>query len=300
MKKLFIIGCPRSGTTMLQQALNRHPQIVIPPETSFFIDVLGRGRRAQRGRLSRLMRELKIDLPPLRERITRNNAVELYEQIAECYTRTLRRTGVEYFGDKTPRHMLRLREILTLYPQAKILLVFRDGRDVALSLTKVRWSSDNLYVNFRIWLQYNRIQERITQAGSMPLLAVRYEDLVTDPATELRKVAGFLGLPYHSDMASGGSSGEGIPPGELAWKARALETITASRIGNWKRELSREQIERLERWGGESLMALGYDVSVERFHGLPPSHYASLWLHYVIWRFQYAWRSRFVWEGQLK
>ncbi len=41
MNKFFIVGCPRSGTTMVQQALNRHPQVVIPPETKYFFSFYG-------------------------------------------------------------------------------------------------------------------------------------------------------------------------------------------------------------------------------------------------------------------
>ena len=58
MKKLFIVGCPRSGTTLLQQALNRHSQIVIPPETKYFFSFLGHTRRCQHRHIDRLNADL--------------------------------------------------------------------------------------------------------------------------------------------------------------------------------------------------------------------------------------------------
>ena len=63
MEKCFILGCHRSGTTMLQQALNRHAQIAIPPETKFFSSFLGHSQRCQLRRLARINRDLQINLP---------------------------------------------------------------------------------------------------------------------------------------------------------------------------------------------------------------------------------------------
>jgi hypothetical protein len=63
MDKLFIVGCPRSGTTMLQQALNRHSQVVIPPETKFFFSFFGHPRRCQLRHIDRLNADLGINLP---------------------------------------------------------------------------------------------------------------------------------------------------------------------------------------------------------------------------------------------
>jgi hypothetical protein len=105
MKKLFIVGCPRSGTTMLQQALNRHSQIVIPPETKFFFNFYGQSRSCQRAHLKRLNADLEIEVPcPPRRVYEPESARTFYDEMAEMYLARLGRADVAYFGDKTPEH----------------------------------------------------------------------------------------------------------------------------------------------------------------------------------------------------
>lgn len=71
MKYVFIVGCPRSGTTLLQQALNRHSQIVIPPESKFFYYFYGQSYRRQSAHLERINSDLGIELvPPAQENRT--------------------------------------------------------------------------------------------------------------------------------------------------------------------------------------------------------------------------------------
>jgi hypothetical protein len=123
--------------------------------------------------------------------------------------------------------------------------------------------SDDLYVNFVVWLFYNRI---VQYARSRPLpnaCFLRYENIVTAPQREFRTVLDFLDLPYEAAVAEGHGNREGIPEREYAWKARALERITTERMGIFRRELSTDQIARLERLGGRALSALGYELTTD-------------------------------------
>jgi hypothetical protein len=150
--------------------------------------------------------------------------------------------------------------IRRLFPDAKILFLYRDGRDVALSLTHVPWMSSDVHVNFLVWLYYYRIlrQERMRCLPSVCL--VRYEDLVAEPDREFGRILSFLDLPYESAVADGHGNTEGVPRREYAWKARALEPITTERIGVSRRELSRVEIEIMERLGSRPLESLGYKL----------------------------------------
>ena len=74
---------------------------------------------------------------------------------------------------------------------------------MALSLTKVPWSRDDLYFNFAIWLRYARRQRQLAGRRSIQLACVKYEDLVRDPADELRKLTDFLNLSFEPRMADG-------------------------------------------------------------------------------------------------
>lgn len=291
MKKLFVVGCGRSGTTMLQQALNRHPQIVIPPETGFFLDLLGHTRTGQHAQLKQINEDLKIDCPEPRRRIKRPaDVIAGYDRIADLYVKRLGRTDATYFGEKSPRHLLCIRRIARYIPDAKFILIYRDGRDVAISLTEVPWGPNDFYVNFAVWLRFYRWHRWAVKSAAVDLHCVRYEDLVADPRQELEKITDFLDLAYEPWMDEGHGNPEGVPEWEFEWKRRALDPITPSRVHRWRNELSEEQLRRSERWGRHALGSLGYELATDGSHRLPWSFFPTLYWKHTVWRAQCAWR----------
>jgi hypothetical protein len=277
MDKFFIVGCPRSGTTMVQQALNRHPGVVIPPETKFFFSFFGHPRARQARHVARLNADLGIRLPaPARAVRTAAEGRAYYDAMARQYVARVRKPGAVAFGEKTPEHTGLLPRIRRLFPGAKILVLCRDGRDVAASLTRVPWMSSNLYANFAVWLYYHWVVSRAARDAGPDLYVVRYEDIVADPARELGAVLRFLGLPYEPAVAEGWGNREGIPERELPWKARALQPITAGRVGAFRRDLTDEQIGNLERLGRHVLPSLGYPLLTGGNRALAPGFLLEL------------------------
>lgn len=269
-KKFFIIGCPRSGTTMVQQALNRHPAIAIPPETKFFFSFIGHPRRHQARHLERLNRDLGIQLTLPPQGTTSDAAArEMYEAMEDQYIRQLGKPGIEWFGEKTPEHTGRASRIRGLFPDSRILVLYRDGRDVALSLSKAPWMSGGLYVSFLIWLYYQQLILKLRHGGMSNVLLARYEDIVTSPEREFRRILAFLDLTYDPRVAEGYGNSDGIPLREYEWKAHALERINASRVGAYRSELTMTQIAALERLGRHTLEAFGYPVEAAGSSLLP-------------------------------
>jgi hypothetical protein len=261
MNKFFIVGCPRSGTTMVQQALNRHRQIAIPPETKFFFSFYGQTRKQQRRHLDRLDGDLRIRLPRPAEAIrSPAEGRVFYDEMAGLYVQRLAKQGVTHFGEKTPEHTGHLPRIRQLFPDAKILVLYRDGRDVAASLTNMPWMSANVYVNFMVWLYYNQILLDAKAAGWPNFHFARYEDVVADPRGKFADILDFLDLPNDAAVAEGSGNREGVPEREHAWKMRALERITTERVGVFRGELTLDQIEILERLGRRTLPELGYEL----------------------------------------
>jgi hypothetical protein len=263
MRKLFIVGCPRSGTTVLQQALNRHPDVVVPAETAYFHDFVGHLRRGQQRALQHIERDLDIQLTTVRNRVREpTDIIARYEEIAERYLARLGRAEAAYFGDKSPHHLFVLDRVLRYFPDSRVIVVFRDGRDVALSLSKVPWAPPGLFLNFSYWLRACRQHVRIRADRPGQVLEVRYEDFVSDPARICEDVCGFLELPYDDRMVRGDGTAVGIPEWEWGWKGRAAGPIDRNRVGAWRRELTPTRVELLERWGGRVLSEFGYDVTV--------------------------------------
>jgi len=271
MKKFFIIGCPRSGTTMVQQALNRHSQIVIPPETKFFFSFLGHSFDSQKRHLERLNSDLGIQLHlPLPGVRTDVEARAFYECMAAKYVDKLQKPGVMQFGEKTPEHTGHLAHIRRLFPDAKIIVLYRDGRDVALSLAKTPWAPKGIYANFIIWLYYQGIILNVQSQADPNLLFVRYEDVVEKPQETFHDILAFLNLRYESPVAEGCGNRDGIPTREYSWKATAFEKITPERVGAFRRELTTDQTAVLERLGRRTLTAFGYPLMTDGSRSLSP------------------------------
>ena len=280
MDKFFIVGCPRSGTTMVQQALNRHSRIVIPPETKFFFSFFGHPRRRQARHIQRINADLGIQLAtPTRKVCSVAEGRACYEALARQYLARQPKRDVACFGEKTPEHTGLLPRIRELFPSARVLVLYRDGRDVASSLTRVPWLSPNLYVNFLVWLYYSRIVREEMKSASPHVYFARYEAIVADPERELRSILAFLDVPYESAVAEGHGNREGIPEREVAWKGRALQPITTERAGAFRRELTDDQIEILERLGRTALPSLGYPLLTGGKRSLSPALLLSLACH---------------------
>jgi hypothetical protein len=292
MDKFFIVGCPRSGTTMVQQALNRHSQIVIPPETKYFFSFFGQSKNSQLRHLSRLNKDLGIDLPaPERPIATIDEGRDFYESMAQQYLARLGKEDVGYFGEKTPEHTGRLPLIRSMFPKAKIIVLYRDGRDVALSLSKVPWMSADLTVNFLVWLYYHSVIQQERDLFGSNLLLARYEDIVAHPERELRRIIHFLKLPYEPAVARGCGNRDGIPQREYAWKERALEKISSERVGLFRTEMKPDDLAILERLGRQALPSLGYELGADGNAPLTPSFFLKLAYHGGKLAYRLPWRA---------
>jgi hypothetical protein len=292
MDKFFIVGCPRSGTTMVQQALNRHTGIVIPPETKFFFSFLGHSRKTQRRHLQRLNRDLQIDLAQPATRVSSvAEGRAFYEEMARQYVARLHRPDVAYFGEKTPEHTGHLPRIQQLFPDAKIIVMYRDGRDVALSLSKMPWMCPDLYVNFVVWLYYYHVVRKLKVTSHPNFYFARYESIVASPEKELGNILQFLGLPYEPAVAEGWGNREGVPEREFAWKELALHRISGDRVGLFHRELTVDQVEKLERLGRNALQELGYELVSDGKKALSPGFLLNLSYRFARFAYRLPWHA---------
>ena len=146
---IFIVGAPRSGTTMLAVLLDRHSSIAIPPETQFFTEYAN--QQPEKDKL--LSKEEMVDNALSFARIgdmgvSRTKVLELFQNrestfqdlfqsILEVYAIGQRKPRA---GEKSPKHLEHVPELLDAYPNAKIICIVRDGRDVVRSLLKVPWA----------------------------------------------------------------------------------------------------------------------------------------------------------------
>jgi hypothetical protein len=257
---IFIVGAPRSGTTLLRAILNKHPSIAICDESYFFYYVYSRRRAfgdlAQEGNRRRLVeayletwriRRLGLDQQELERRLLREGTdyPALFMSLMEAYaeSRAKRRPG-----EKTPHHAQHVETLFDWFPDATVIHVVRDPRDVVASLRKVPWGRNSVAANARLWIDLTQAAERSAERSGF--VSLRYEDLVSHPGNTLRSLCLALGEPYVPELLSDRSQETPDRP----WFSRAYEQpISRSRVGSWRGDLSRGQV-RIVEWIAGSLM----------------------------------------------
>ena len=211
---VFLVGFPRSGTTLLEQALASHPRVQSLEE----VEVLADGVRD-------FMRD-----PAALDRLAALTPAEA-ERYRAAYWDAVRVSGLSLQGgvllDKLPLNTVKLALIAKLFPRAKILFAVRDPRDVVFSCFRRRFRMNASMFEFltlegaaRFYASVMGLAEAYRARLPLDLHTVRYEALVEDFEGEVRAVADFLGLDWNEAMAGFAARGA----------ARAVATPSASQV----------------------------------------------------------------------
>lgn len=225
---VFIVGFPRSGTTLLEVVLEGHPQVVSLEENDSLVEGIREFMR-QPGDLDRLRRATPATLAALRE--------AYWRRVAEAGVDVRGRT----FVDKNPLDTLKLPLIARLFPNAKILIACRDPRDVVLSCFRHRFRmSAPMYELLTLEgaaAYYDAVMRVLLECERVLPLAtclIRHEDVVSDFRREIRRVCEFLRLDWVPAMEEFAlrSRRRVILTPSAAQLARGLD---ASGIGRWRR-----------------------------------------------------------------
>lgn len=268
---VFIVGCPRSGTTLLRHILMAHPQITITPE-SHWIPVWFEERRGLTpdGMVTSELIGLLLEHPRFaRLRIGREELAGLMADghplsysafvtgILDLYGKRKHKLLV---GTKTPQYVRRMRALHSLWPRARFVHLIRDGRDVSLSVANwsktpqtrlarlPTWKDDPVSTTALWWESNVRLgRESGKSLGPGLYYEVRYEALVAHPREESEALCAFLGLPYDDAM---------LRFNEMQTKKKARRPITPG-LRDWRTQMSRDDVERFEAMAGDLLDELG-------------------------------------------
>jgi Sulfotransferase family len=282
----FVVGVGRSGTTLLRLMLDSHPELAIPPETGFVPDVIRAcGRRGtDAAAVVGLLREQRswgdfdLDEAELQRRIASAPRTDAASALRALYGLYAEGQGKPRWGDKTPAYVKRMPMIERALPEARFVHVIRDGRDVALSRAR-RAIREPAPPERAAETWRNRILRARDQAGRLDhYLEVRYEDLVTDTESTLRRVASAIELEwdpamlrYHEhawerlaeisrDLPAKGSKAERPGAERAAAHALAKEPPAPDRIAAWREGMDEPDRAAFESVAGDLLAELGYEV----------------------------------------
>jgi hypothetical protein len=281
-----IVGCPRSGTSLLAVMLDSHPQLTIPPETSFIASVA-----ALQGDSETLRREFfnvvtadliaisnwsdfGMDHDALWDRLEAIAPFTVAAGLRAFYALYAEGEGKPRYGDKTPGYVFLLSQIAALLPEAHFIHMIRDPGDTALSWRKAWFApSQDLRALGEAWRQHVQAGRR---AGSQVprYTEVRFEDLVQHPERELKRVCEYLALawdPLMLDYRAQGAArlarlqgrqharGPMVPREERTRIHANLEReLDANRVDVWRREMTAAERRVLVDAAGPLVRDLGY------------------------------------------
>jgi Sulfotransferase family len=287
----FVVGVPRSGTTLLRLMLDAHPEMAIPPETYFVTNLIeaadggaGADQLANVLVSHRRWSDLELDEGELRARLAAHGRPSGGDAIRTVFGLYAEKRGKARWGDKTPAYLTNIGEIGAALPEARFVHIIRDGRDVALSILAMperdrpMRNPDSAELVAARWRK--RIGRARDQARGLPhYMELHYEELVRDPEPSLRRVSEFVELEfvpemldYHRgarerleemnrDLASRDELPHQPASGRLEPHALASEPPSKGRIAVWRERMDPADVAAFEAEAGELLTELGYELS---------------------------------------
>jgi hypothetical protein len=282
---VFVVGCPRSGTTLLRRMLDAHPDLAITRETHWIPELWKRrvGLTADglvtAGLVDALVADsrfadLSLERRDLDSIVQANGRLSYASFITALFDLYGSRQGKPLVGDKTPGYAREIATLYGLWPRARFVHLIRDGRDVCLSALKWRrkaesfarrfgtWSEDPV-TTAALWWEWHVRAARLAGHSLAPTLyrEVRYESLVDDPETEASRLCEFLAIGHDAAILRFHEGRTRTEPG-LSPKRAWLPPTPGLR--DWRRELARPDLVQIEATIGDLLEELGYERGVDR------------------------------------
>lgn len=282
-----VLGCVRSGTTMLRAMLDSHRQLAVPPESYFVTRALEQRSLYESVRpgesvvgsagpldLDRLLADIAADrsfpdwqLGPAALAEVRGQPLHTVpEAVLALYRAYAHQQGKPRAGDKTPSHLLHIELLATSFPKARFVHIVRDGRDVVPSILGMQFGPSRFAEGVLFWQR--RVERGLAGGAALGperYREIRYEALVAAPEAVLRELCPFLGLEYSAEMLRYHERADDLLDGMRATRhVQGVRRPPTQGLRDWRTELEPHEIQLFEALAGDLLDRLGYERS-----GLP-------------------------------
>lgn len=286
---LFVVGCPRSGTTLLQRMLDHHPRLAVSNDTHFIARCLEKCASQHMEEVIRdgnlpLSRELveavrtyhrfpRFGLPNDIVMQSARESSTYREFVSELYARFCRMHGKSMSGEKTPDYSRHIRLLHALFPEARFVHLIRDGRDVALSA--LDWAHDKkgpgrmelwkkepvgVCALWWAWLVAAGCEQG-RRIPSSRYVEVKYESLVSAPRHTLAQISRFLGLRFDAAMLR---CFEGANRGRSGKSAKSAWLPPTAGLRDWRTQMPARDLELFEALAGDQLSRVGYPRALRK------------------------------------
>lgn len=256
-KQFFILGYPRSGTTLLRLMLNSHPEMSVPPECGYLQWLTEKNKENKNNLekqelLEQLLKCRKIenlclstkDFHSLPEK---TNLGFFFEYVQKKIAQNQNRFFIKWYGDKNNYYIHHIDLIQQQFPQSKRIYMIRDIRDILASYSKMR--AEKITSNYAPNLEIDSltiIEEWCDFVDAAfaddQNIMIKYEDLLTSPIASLTEICDALSLKYSSNMLKFYQNND-EPSDFLQWKQKTIGPLDGNNIGSYRENVSKEDIE---------------------------------------------------------
>lgn len=277
---VFIIGRPRSGTTMLRSMLDAHPNVRIPLESAFIKNLFPKYGKIKKwdeptiiSFYNALIKQpqfnlwtidndfLKQELFKIPENSTfQDVCIIIYSNAVSFFDKK----EIKILADKNPPYTLSIPFLLKIFPDARFIYIVRDYRDNVLSMKNVDferpWTASLAYR----WKYYNKKFLKAYSRDKLRFHIVKYEALVCEPEKYLNKLCAFLGIEYTNEMIHYNRIKDEalkIYPRELIdrYHKSLFEPISTSKVGQWNNKMTVKEIRKCDIIVGKYANIMGYE-----------------------------------------
>jgi hypothetical protein len=271
----FVVGCGRSGTTVLRTILDAHPDLAITHEARFVAGFARHRPRYERPEgfavdrfiddilvRDRVRLSLDADRDGLESALAGDGSpvTDYPDAVRRVYAWYATRRGKVRYGDKMPNYVLHIPLLASMFPESRFVHIIRDGRDVALSTKALAGHDDHAVSLGMMWR--SRVSaglEAGRELGPTHYHEVRYEALIASPEEEVTGVCRFLGLEYDPSMLRFFERRDDLP---VKLQSNPRHTRLAEPVSpgtrSWRTDMAPGDLAQFEAVAGDLLDELGY------------------------------------------
>ena len=287
MPMFFIIGRPRSGTTLLSLMLDAHPHVAIPGECNFILALSNNFKNIktmdERSKLlfmsdlrgSKYFDTLAIDREALRQKLSETEATtfgKLIRMVQLSSQSVHAKRDITITGDKNPSYSSEnFHKIFSCFPEARYIHLVRDYHDHIASMLSGNFRSPSATFIAMVWRRSIKMMKRYEKKYPENFYTLRYEDLVAEPESHMQRLCEFLEIPYYEGLSDFYQKEEAYRESQphiyFEDHHRSLfRKVDQSRIGSWPSVLKGNQLTAVEFIAAKTGRSLGYDYKYGTLH----------------------------------
>lgn len=279
MTPFFVLGNPRSGTSLFRLMLNSHPEITVPPECGFALWLAEKYKSCVFNDLtydnyahdvtsSKKFETWNLSKASILNMIVRVRPQTYSEMAGLVYFAYAKERHKEplFVGDKNNYYIKHMDDINVHFPSSKKVFIIRDGRDVVCSYLELsRKKIDSKYKPVlptaisNIAMEWSASAQSIKDEINHGSIFIKYESLLLNPEKELVKICDYLGVLFSVDMLDYQSNND-EPKDFLQWKGNTEKELLKDKIGRYKKILSKQECNTFAEIAKDYLGYFNYEI----------------------------------------